>query len=205
MSTLQHFKMAYDPALDYLAIGQMLFGQNKCLITAEKLDVNAHVHVQGLTDLAETYFEKKLTDATKDHYQRRIGADGKTRRPVKRQRTGTDDIGFQYICKEDPVNVLYKSGFTDEDIKALHDASDAHVAEIKDGLRNHLSSNAVLIALVASDSLYQDIFYEALLATYEYYEKKNTMPPPNMKKLVVWALLSMSDNRSYRIHFMQMM
>jgi len=175
--TLEHIKCNYDPTWDYPAIARDLFGNNKCLVVAEKLSVNAHVHFQGYTDLSEREFQKAMTTLAATHFERKVKANG---RPVKRSRRAVDEIGFQYLCKEDRPP-LYQQGFTEEELEALRHASQAHVEELKNGLGDYLQ-----------DQRYPEDPARALtqmrLDALKYYDDGGRRPGPRFQKDVLWIM-----------------
>lgn len=104
----RHSKILFCPSINWEAMGRALFGDNKALIVAEKIHVNHHVHIQGMTTLSDDHYDKCVTQWTQDHYLRK--ADPKAR-PVRHVRARTvDEGGFQYMCKEEEfrANILYK-------------------------------------------------------------------------------------------------
>ena len=199
MSRLAHFKMSFDPALDYPAIAQELYGTNKALVCAEKMDVNAHVHFQGYTDYADTTFRDRTTAATASHYMRK----DITKRPVRHVKRKLDETGFQYMCKEALPTILYKHQFTDADITEMHEASNEHVQELKEGLRNHLVELDSIKRLVPIEP--GKCFKRAIVEAMLYYQAKGTMPPPNVRKLTIWALFPLRTDEDWQYHFANMM
>lgn len=175
----RHTKLRYDPALDYPAICHAVYGENKHLCVLEKVDVNAHVHCQGITNLTQREYDEKFTDLTANHYLRKQKTNA---RPVRHERQGkVDETGFQYMCKEDPPKVLSKNGFSDEDIRALHEQSEEHVAELKCGLKRKLHE-------LSPESSPQEMHLQYQEEGLAYYESIDKMPPPNYQKLVLWAM-----------------
>lgn len=122
---LEHFVCKFDPAWDYKEIAEDLFNGPKCLVMLEKLSTNAHVHFQGETSLAERTFQNKRGELSKQHFIKKLNPGS---RPVRAHHGKTDEIGFQYICKEDPVKnpPLYMKGFTMEDIHEMHRKSEEY-------------------------------------------------------------------------------
>lgn len=148
MSTLVHFKCNYDPTWDYKLIASRFFSGRKCIVQAEKLSTNAHVHFQGYTDMSDRRYEEEITKLSTSHfefkvYQERVAAwkegDEKPKRPrpVKRVKRTVDEKGFQYLCKEG-TEPLYYCGFSPEELRQMKTASDEHVDEMKSGLKERL-------------------------------------------------------------------
>lgn len=174
----RHVKIAYDPSLDYSKICRTVFTE-KWLCVAEKINVNAHVHFQGYTEYSDDYFKDLFHRLTEDHYLRKAN---KKARPVRHVRAGcVDELGFQYLCKEDPPNVLSALGFEPEDIQALHEASEEHVQELKCGLKRKLHE-------LDPEPTPQDLHRKYRMEGLAYYEASDKMPPPNFQKLVLWAM-----------------
>jgi len=104
------------------------------LCVAEKLDENAHVHIQGQSVLSDNAFEEVRAKWKDTHYVLKLQPGA---RPWKVCKHEIDAKGYQYMSKEgrDP---LYSNGFSDDQLDALKAASDAHVAELKTGMRDYL-------------------------------------------------------------------
>jgi len=136
---LEHFKCSYDPAWNYQAIAESIFDGPRILVVAEKMDVNAHVHFQGYTNLSRDTFDKRLTALAATHYKRKHNPKC---RPVLRHKRTCDERGFQYISKEldDQRDPLFSRGFSDEELHALWSASTALVDKLKTGLGDYLKS-----------------------------------------------------------------
>jgi hypothetical protein len=176
---LRHTKLAYDPHLNYPYMCKKLYGDNKYLCVAEKMSVNAHVHFQGVTNLTTREYDDLFTELTCEHYLKR---DNKKARPVRHVRAGdVDELGFQYMCKENPPNILARNQFEDEDIQALHEASEEHVQELKCGLKRKLHE-------LDPEPTPQDLHRKYRMEGLAYYEASDKMPPPNFQKLVLWAM-----------------
>lgn len=174
---MQHIKCNYDPTWDYPAIARNLFGGNQCLVVAEKLATNAHVHFQGYTDLGPREFEKAITDLAATHYSKKVNS---ACRPVKRAKRSVDEIGFQYLCKEERPP-LYSQGFTELELQALRDASDQHVDELKHGLGDYLADRMY-------DSEPVRAFNRMRLDALQYYSENDRRPSPRFQKDVLWVM-----------------
>jgi len=104
------------------------------LCVAEKLDENAHVHIQGQSVLSDNAF-KEVTAKWKDtHWYLK---DHPGAHPWKVCKHEIDEKGYQYMSKEGRAP-LYSNGFSDDQLAELKAASDAHVAELKSGMRDYL-------------------------------------------------------------------
>ena len=178
----RHTKIFYDHTLDYGKIARAVYGTNKCLVVAEKIQTNAHVHFQGITDFSERVYVDKFSEATADHYMRKQKS---TSRPIRHVRTGEiNEQGFQYMCKESPPTVLYKQELTDEDIIALHEASEEHVDELKHGLKRKLHE------IDTSSDSPSEVHAKYREHGLDYYIDQDKMPPPNFQKHILWAMAS---------------
>lgn len=178
----RHFKIAYDPALDYAAVCSQLFSDlGKCLCVVEKIDINAHVHFHGETDLTEDVFKNRVSELMKDHWKRKAEP---TSRPVRHSGKEANEKGLQYLMKEPDAleHVLYKKNITDEELEELKSASEAHVDELKGAMRAHL--HALPDQPEDAEKLHALYRFEGL----EYYIAKAKMPPVNFQKLVLYAM-----------------
>lgn len=178
----RHVKIDYDPSIDWEPVCIGLFRDDrKYLCVAEKLDVNAHVHMQGETNLAVRDFDKLCRELLKGHYKLQ---DPKAR-PIRAGRKTTDEKGFQYMCKENPVGnrqVLARNMFTDEELLELYQKSECYVKELKEGLRNYLYDKVETCEPPTKlRKLYQR-------AGCKYYKEQDKMPPPNFQKHILWAM-----------------
>jgi len=174
---MQHIKCNYDPSWDYPAIARQLFGANKCLVVAEKLATNAHVHFQGYTDWNDREFEKAMTNLAATHYSKKVNPSS---RPVKRAKRTVDETGFQYLCKEDRPP-LYQQGFTEEELEALRFASQAHVDELKNGLGDNLDGQRYPEDPARA-------FTQMRLDALKYYDETDRRPSPRFQKDVLWIM-----------------
>lgn len=188
---LVHLKCLYDPTWDYGEIARDLFGPNKCLVVAEKLCTNAHVHFQGYCPHPEGTIEEFISDLANDHFSRKAPKiknkdTGKevTPRPVKRARREVDEKGFQYMCKEDRPP-LYQQGFTPEEVTELRAKADAVMLQYKKGLQEvvhglelDLDPNANLL------HMHVRIVCECL----DWYKSIGKFPPPGFQKKVVFLI-----------------
>lgn len=175
----RHTKIQYDPSLDYEKICKAVYGENQCLCVAEKLETNAHVHFQGLTNLGKERYDDLFAEYTQNHFIRRVKPGA---RPVRHVRSGNvDEVGFQYMCKESPPNVLYKNGFTEQDIEDMHQASEEHVEEVKSGMKRKLHE-------MEFTGTPEYVHEEMQVAALKYFISENKFTPPNFQKQVLYAM-----------------
>lgn len=191
--TLIHWKCTYDQLWNYASMAKNLFGSNKCLVVAEKMECNAHVHFQGYTDHSDRKLEDIKNDMSDWHFsvkaweaeKKRAKEGDKIRgrpRPVKSSQKEIDEKGFQYLCKEDRPP-LYSQGFTQDDLLALRKASDEHVQQLKNGLKEHLHK-------IIFDKKPEPAFESMRLEACEYYEREAKRPRPSFQKDVLWTMWS---------------
>lgn len=180
--TFRHSVICYDPSIDWAAVCAALFQAEKpYLCVAEKLDTNGHVHMQGKTKLSQRDFDKLAKDLLKDHYKFK---DPKAR-PIHHMRRETTEEGYQYMCKENPVqtrNILAKNMFTDAELTELWEKSEFHVKELKEGLRKYLYEK------VPMEENPAELHAAYRLSGIEYYIEQDKMPPPNFQKHILWAM-----------------
>jgi len=180
--TFRHSVICYDPSIDWAAVCAALFqAEQPYLCVAEKLDTNGHVHMQGRTKLSQRDFDKLAKDLLKDHYKFK---DPKAR-PIHHMRRETTAEGYQYMCKENPVqtrNILAKNMFTDAELTELWEKSELYVKELKEGLRNHLLNTVPVLDDPAQ------LHTELRLAALDYYVSQGKLTPPNFQKLVLNAM-----------------
>lgn len=178
----RHSKIEYDPRVNWKEVCAKLFEDRyKYLCVAEKLDVNAHVHLQGFTCMGDKEWDKLCRDLLADHYKLQ---DPKAR-PIRHSRKEVTDKGFQYMCKEDPFgnkNILARNLFTDGELLELYEKSEEHVKELKEGLRDYLFQKVPL------DEDPAKLHAEYRLAGIDYYLEQDKMPPPNFQKHILWAM-----------------
>lgn len=177
--------------MNYVKVGKTLFGENKCLIVAEKLDCNAHVHMQGFTSLTDNSLEETITKLSSEHFQVRAWEAEKLRlkegdkvrgrpRPIKRSRKEVDELGFQYLCKEDHPP-LFMQGFTQDEIMSLRGKSAEHVDKLKNGLKEYLHA-------IEYPTTPERALKRMRLDALEYYEKEDKRPRPAFQKDVLWSM-----------------
>jgi len=186
MSKLLHFKCNYDPTWreevggpGYGSIARDFFGANKCLVVAEKIASNAHVHFQGYSDMTEAQYEAGIRALAATHFSKQ---EYPAARPVKRAKREVDETGFQYLCKEER-EPLYQQGFTKEELQALRDASDAHTSGLKTGLREVIHAHKF-----KSDIEPRALYKECQMLAFRWYQEQDMMPPPSFKRNLVWNI-----------------
>lgn len=182
---LQHLVVKpYDPSLDYIDFSKKAFGANRCLLMLEKKGGD-HLHIQGMTDLSVKDFTHLQTELlTSVHYRKK--EDAKTH-PVKKRKREADEIGFQYMCKElESSVVIFKQGFTDEDLEDLHAASNAHREELKSQLGEYITGS-----VNRGDGETPQVLHKRIArAAVRYYLAEDKMQPPNLRGLVRHVLVS---------------
>lgn len=182
---LQHLVVKpYDPSLDYVNFAKKVFGANRCLLMLEKKGGD-HLHIQGETELSVKDFNDFQTDLlTNVHYRKK--EDAKTH-PVKKRKREADEIGFQYMCKELLSSVvIYKQGFSDEDLQELHASSNAHREELKSQLGEYITGSVNRTDGEAPQVLHKRIARAAV----KYYLAEDKMQPPNLRLLVRHVLVT---------------
>lgn len=174
----------YDPEWTKMdkwkTLGRALFDHYKCLIVVEKLDINAHVHVQGYTCYEDSTFREKVKALTRDHWAAKAGK----RINQKFKSAEADELGFQYMCKEGVDGVLYQQGFEPGELEELVKNSDAYVEEKKNSLKRHLHELDI-------DGLLPDLVHKRYkIEGARYYRDQEILPPPNFQKLVLNAMMT---------------
>lgn len=178
----RHFKITYDPSLDYEAICHRLFcSMHQWLCVLEKATTNPHVHFQGFTNHTADMFKNICSELFRDHWIRKQYPN---KRPVRHSLKPVDEQGFQYLMKEAgaAASVLSKNNLTDEELQELHEASDAYVDDMKTGLRKHLHS----LPYQPTDPVELHAYYR--YEGQEYYLSQNKFFPPNFQKLILHAM-----------------
>ena len=154
-----------------------IFGDKKCLCMMEKKGGD-HLHVQGETHLDDKVLDAYLKQVANLHYRRKQDPSS---RPIKRRKTVADDKGFQYMSKELPNSVvIYKQGFTDEDLQELYDKSN----ELREELQSKLGEYLVSTFVSGSSDTPRDMHKRLCSAALKYYMDQDKMCPPNIKLLV---------------------
>jgi len=183
MSLVHLVVKPYDPSLDYAGFAQKAFGTNRCLFMLEKKGGD-HLHIQGETALSPEAFAKlQSSELTVLHYRKKQDS---TSHPVKKRKREADDVGFQYMCKElDSSVVIFKQGFTDEDLQALHGLSDAAREECKSKLGEYIAGQVTFLRSDPPKELHKRVCRAAV----QYYLAEDKMQPPNLKLLCRHVLL----------------
>jgi len=175
---LFHLKIKYDHTWDYKALCIDLCGSDlmDVLCVAEKLDENAHVHIQGQSVLSDNAFKEVRTKWKDTHYTLKPTPANPNPKchPWKECKHEIDEKGYQYMSKEgrDP---LYSNGFSDDQLAALKAASDAHVDELKNGLRNYLHT---ITYLGDAHKVYNHMREDGI----NWYMEQDKWPQPNRFK-----------------------
>lgn len=183
MSLVHLVVKPYDPSLDYVAFAKKAFGSNNCLFMLEKKGGD-HLHIQGETSLSDEAFAKlQSSELTMLHYRKK---QDRSSHPVKKRKLTADDTGFQYMCKElDSSVVVYKQGFTQQDLEDLHAASDAAREECKSKLGEYIAGQVTFLRSDPPKELHKRVCRAAV----QYYLAEDKMQPPNLKLLCRHVLL----------------
>lgn len=174
---LIHFVFKYDHTWDYKDFCKELFGDNKYLCVCEKIDTNAHVHIQGDTDYSPGTIRNIKSVWCKKHFQ--YGH----KRDIFRQSGGTvDEKGFQYVMKEKYPMILAMNGIDEDQLVELQSASEAHVEELKNALKRKIHE------LDYPDKTVEAFHRKCRMTGLNHYKQENKMFPPNFQKLVMWHM-----------------
>lgn len=175
----------YDHSLDWPGLCKKLFGDNQCLCMME-VKGHDHLHVQGELAIDERDYARELKVFSLGHYRKK--QDPKSH-PIKRA-GNCDEKGFQYMSKELPSSVVvYKQGFSDEELHKLYELSQIHREELQAGLTDFIR-DAVTEYVRLSDGppSPKSIHVACAEAGYEYYASVNKMDPPNIRGLIRFAM-----------------
>lgn len=168
----------YDPSLDYVDFCRKAFGENKCLAMLEKKGGD-HLHIQGIPAVGNGVLGDLKEGLTMNHYRKKAGD---ACHPVKKRKREADDMGFQYMAKELPSSVVvYKQGFTDEDLQELYEKSEKYREELQSQLGEYLRDRC---GSGADYRTPRDLHKRLCVLAIEYYMDLDKMPPPNLKALV---------------------
>ena len=193
---LQHLVVnPYDPSLDYVEFAKQAFGGNRALFMLESKQ-KPHLHIQGELSCTLKYFTMlKEVLLTKKHYKFvawEAETDPKKKKdlachPCKKRKREADEIGFQYMCKDlDSSMVVFKQGFTDEDLEELHANSNAHREELKGKLGEYIVGEVNRGDGEAPQVLHKRIARAAV----KYYLAEDKMQPPNLRALIRHILVT---------------
>jgi len=159
-SRMYHLKVPFCPYIKWSSLAAKIFEPEpaKALVMAENLNkATGHVHLQGFTRRSARALKKIREDLHDQHslmeeFKRKRRKDPEYAASHKRLKLSTelkkepDQMGFQYMCKE--VNVpLYSQGFTPEELKDLHENSNAFVKQKKQKVLDILT-NAIKESLL---------------------------------------------------------
>jgi len=191
--SLIHWKVNYDPAWDYAELARDLFGSNKCLIVAEKLCTNAHVHIQGYCDWSERKQDQIKKEWADKHYTKQGPAlknaeTGKdvNPRPIRCARREVNETGFQYMCKEDRPPLVAR-GFTQEELDELS----GKAKEVKELYKHGLEEIVHAQELNDLTGIYMDQMHTRIvLACVDWYKSLGKYPPPGFYKKVVFLIIT---------------
>lgn len=117
------------------------------------------------------------------HYSKKQDA---TSHPIKKRKREADKVCFQYMCKElDSSVVIFKQGFTDEDLQELHALSDASREETKSKLGEYVTGQ---VNFKSTDSP-KELHKRVCRAAVQYYLAEDKMQQPNLRLLCRHILL----------------
>lgn len=171
-----HLKITYDHTWDWAKLCKQLCGAGdlEVLCVAEKLEQNAHVHIQGQTILSRNAFEAVRNEWRAKHWL--VNEDGgENRRPWKVCKHEINEKGYQYMSKEGRPP-LYQFGFTEDDLSEMKARSDEHVRALKTGLRDHIST-------LSFNGSVQQVYRAIRKAAIAWYQKDEKWPSqPNRFK-----------------------
>lgn len=130
----KHFKVKYDQILCSedgceRICGDLYDRDQKYLVVLEKSDTNAHCHFQGFTHMPTSVFENTAGEFFRNHKQKQFKPNS---RPVSHVKREADDLGFQYMMKEDVPKVL-ATNFTPEELEDLAEKSKAYKEDYSKG------------------------------------------------------------------------
>lgn len=191
---LIHFKCETCVSIDPKGVAEYLFGENQHLVVLHKgKNENPHWHFQGYLQPSMKDYCALLSKLANGHSKKIAKPKS---RPVKRKTEEATEMGFQYMLKEDPPIIVCFKGFTQEQLDALHEASNAHVASLKSE-----------VLKVCEDIKFEDFADRKMVDLHNYarnrafmhYVKVGKMPPPNFQTLVKWHLV----NAAIRANFSQ--
>lgn len=197
-STLVHFKIEICRSVIPEQIVTSVFEDRKHLVVLHKgKNENPHWHFQGETHMDGKELDKFLATIAETH-TKRIAAPKS--RPVKRAKKDIDEVGYQYMMKENPPDVVSSCGFTPEELEELHDKSDECVDQIKNQLYYYLIekldwTEPKRIASSPHDDYQRTMHSRARELAMEYYIGVDKMPPPNLQKLILWHLVRIAKSK----------
>lgn len=216
MPKLIHFKCETCVSVDPKQVATELFGTNKHLVVLHKgKNENPHWHFQGELAVSEQHYDL-VRKQMADKHSKKIAAPKS--RPVKAVKGEVTELGYQYMLKESPPVVVTSSGFTQEIIDELHEASVAHVDSLKQNLMTvfqdlefmTMAKARKLNPKVTSTEVCKCTHNRARKLAAEYYLKEDKIPPPNIQKLILWYLMKTAVHRNiepelYKSYWMKLM
>ena len=154
----------------------------QCLIILEK-SKKKHWHIHGIwTSDRKAY---------KDYFHAERKGEGRTKTRPVRVAFDKDEKGFQYICKEEPPNVVKKWHITDEQIMTWHVASEEYNADKDRKLKRWLKE----VPQGGTPSAY---FRALKRVAYEYtIDDGKLIHPARLNSYVVTCMYG-SDNEAYK-------
>lgn len=199
-TTLIHFKVEVCRSIDPVALATTIFGTHKHLVVMHKgKKENPHWHFQGDTEMTSTRLIS-LFKATIASHSKLIA--NPQSRPLKQAKKKVDELGYQYMLKEQPPHVVTMCGFTEEDIDSLHEASLMHVQQLKDKVYDYLLTKIDMSCLggkpggrkldPTGEADCKARHKQFQMLCMDYYSEKDIMWPPNLQKLILYYMLKMA-------------
>lgn len=177
----------YDSELDYEHLARSICGDSQCLIMMETKG-GEHAHFQGMTNLPKKELLAIAKEWGEDHVLKKrkrsnpVHADDKKFTALRFSWKDHDWTGFQYCCKEytnDSV-LVYKQGFTEQDLIDLHENSNRHREVLSAKLGEFVSGQLDL----STPGTPKELHFRVARAAFRYYVAEEKMHPPNLKQLV---------------------
>lgn len=155
---------------------------HQCLIVLE-VGKKKHWHIHGTWP-----GDRK---AYKDYSHPNRTGDGRSKTRPVRVAFDKDETGFQYCCKEDPVNVVKKWHITDEQIAVWHAASEEYNTDTAGKLKRHLEK-------VEVDGPPPAYFRALKKAAYDYQIEEGKLIHPSRLNSYVVTCMYATDHGSYK-------
>jgi len=190
-TTLIHFKLEVCRTVDPQALAFQIFGTRKHLVVMHQgKKENPHWHFQGMTSLSPGSLKTVFSTVTSGHSK--LISNPKAR-PLKQAKKKVDELGYQYMLKESPPNVVTSIGFTPEEIDELHEASQAHVKELQNKVFDYLVPKIEFYSKKTGERHEPVQVHNSIrLAALDYYMEKDIMWPPNLQKLLLFYMTKLA-------------
>lgn len=174
---LVHFKCETCVSVDPKGIAEYLFGGNKHLVVLHKgKNQNPHWHFQGELAVTMKQYCAKIASMAKGH-SKKIAKPSS--RPVKRAMNGVNELGYQYMLKEDPYVVVCSHGFTEAELEELHEKS----KEAVDELKSQLLIVYRQIDFATATQVPKDLHTVARVMGFRHYADRSVLPPPQLPEV----------------------